>query len=578
MSTDRTSLVLEIVGQYKDFIKNLNTKNVVDTGIQKNQKDVFTFSGGSYVYDNKSAYRLNLIEPLYQKNQKVRSDIQLLPSFIEDFSPQTRFNLQLNAIGGKPPYTFESASTVNEISEDFTVKVSNNNQVLDTTFKFNITNQPTRFTLLNTGLKDGDEFEEYYFPLIAVGGSGTFSWEIKLGPNWLQIDPNTGVLTGTVPNNSRGVTYVVVISVSDGNRRIERTFDLNIVAFNRQELKWLVPTELPNAQTNLTYSFNLLLNGLVSPVISIDSDIPWLNITTTELIEGDPTTTAIKLRGLPPESITIESVLPPGLELTNNGFLFGTTPNVGLYNFIIRVTDSEGIFTENFYSFRVTDNFSRSTKFITPSILPPAKLNTDYNIQLEATGSVPPYNFQLKEGFTLPAVLSLSSNGEISGRVSPFSEREFVHQPFYLFTIIASDTNGVNREQRFVLPVLPVEEVNIPSEAVVSETQELFKVRVNFLYENLIRRNTNYSEIQFSKGSIIVNVLFNSDNSGDLVVNLELDRSHPINVTESIRSSLGSFKELFEQSISFTNTADLLNKFTEPFTKFLGVIAVQGEK
>lgn len=50
----------------------------------------------------------------------------------------------------------------------------------------------------------------------------------------------------------------------------------------------------------------------------------------------------------------------------------------------------------------------------TPGSLPQAQVGKPYNVQLVATGGVPPYTFTVASG-TLPPGLTLSAAGDLSG-------------------------------------------------------------------------------------------------------------------------------------------------------------------
>jgi beta-glucanase (GH16 family) len=89
--------------------------------------------------------------------------------------------------------------------------------------------------------------------------------------------------------------------------------------------------------------------------------------------------------------------------------------SAGTHKVVIRAWNSRGQNGSAYLSINVVSTTSAPSPIaITTSALPGATVGTGYSAALKATGGVPPYTWSLASG-TLPAGLSLSSSGVISG-------------------------------------------------------------------------------------------------------------------------------------------------------------------
>jgi predicted RNA-binding Zn-ribbon protein involved in translation (DUF1610 family) len=104
---------------------------------------------------------------------------------------------------------------------------------------------------------------------------------------WLDIDPATGLLSGT-PNNTHVGSYWVNVSVNDGNGGIDfRNFTLTVI----NTLPAINTTPSTNAFEDTPYSedFNSSDDGQGNVVYSLLSDALWLSINATSgILSGTP--------------------------------------------------------------------------------------------------------------------------------------------------------------------------------------------------------------------------------------------------------------------------------------------------
>ncbi len=152
--------------------------------------------------------------------------------------------------------------------------------------------------------------------------------------------------------------------------------------------------------------------------------------------------------GTAPYSYAVTSgALPSGLSLsTSTGAVTGTPTQAGTFNFQITATDST---TGTGAPFSVTGNYSVTiydvVQVTNASPLPSAQVGAAYSQQMTATGgNGPAYTFAVTFG-SLPAGLTLTSAGLLSG--TPTQGGDF------FFTISATDPGGVSRGKNFQLAV-----------------------------------------------------------------------------------------------------------------------------
>ena len=172
---------------------------------------------------------------------------------------------------------------------------------------------------------------------------------------------------------------------------------------------------------SLVLASSFLLSGLLLACGGGGNTPPVtpLSITTTSLPSGQTavaySTTLAATGGTAPYSWSVKSgTLPAGLSLSAAGAIAGTPTTAGSANVTVQVSDS-AMTPQTADSGSLTLAVSGGTLKITTTTAAVGTVGTAYNFQMEATGGVPPYTWAAATGSTLPAGLSLSSAGVVSG-------------------------------------------------------------------------------------------------------------------------------------------------------------------
>jgi uncharacterized protein (TIGR03437 family) len=139
--------------------------------------------------------------------------------------------------------------------------------------------------------------------------------------------------------------------------------------------------------------------------------------------------------------------LPNGLSLASNGNLTGTPTSAGSYSFTVRTTDANGCTGERSYTLAINNPVCPTITLNPVSPLPAGRIATSYNQTITATGGAAPYDFSLATGSTLPAGLTLSAAGLLSGTPTVGGN--------FSFTIVATDANGCLGSRLYILFIDP---------------------------------------------------------------------------------------------------------------------------
>lgn len=151
-------------------------------------------------------------------------------------------------------------------------------------------------------------------------------------------------------------------------------------------------------------------------------------------VAGRPGLTVFSADGYPGAHLTITGALPSGVTFHDNGngtaTLAGTAPSSEVGSYAVTVRASNGVDPDAVL--HVTLEVAPQLT-ITSTSLAAASVGSPYGATVAATGGLPPYSFTLISG-TLPAGLSLASNGQITGTPTGPTGT-------YSFTVRATDTD-----------------------------------------------------------------------------------------------------------------------------------------
>jgi hypothetical protein len=240
----------------------------------------------------------------------------------------------------------------------------------------------SNLTITTTSLPGGTVGAAYSAQVGASGGTTPYAFTASGLPAGLSINGTTGAITGTPGGGSIG-TSSATIKVTDSTQPTALSATANLSIKISSSTLAITTTSLPSGTAGLAYpSTTLQASGGVSPYT-------W--------------------------SLASGSNLPGGLTLSSAGTLSGTPTTAGSYPFTIVVKDSYSTPNNASAAFTLTIASGAATLTLSPSSLPAAVLNTAYSTALTAAGGVAPYTFALANNTSLPAGLSLSSGGAITG-------------------------------------------------------------------------------------------------------------------------------------------------------------------
>ena len=238
----------------------------------------------------------------------------------------------------------------------------------------------SQLTITTASLPNGVQGSQYTSTtLTAAGGSGQgYSWSISAGqlPSGLTLS-SAGVLSGTLAQSATTATFTVQVQDSASNKATQQfTITMNSPLA-------ITTASLPNGAAGQAYpSTTLAASGGTGQGYS------W--------------------------SVTVGQ-LPSGLALSSAGILSGTlAASAGGATFTVQVQDSGGN--------TATRQFTISVPLtIITTSLPNGAPNSNYSASLAASGgSGQGYSWVLTSG-RLPAALTLSSSGVLSGTLSAWT-------------------------------------------------------------------------------------------------------------------------------------------------------------
>jgi hypothetical protein len=287
--------------------------------------------------------------------------------------------------------------------------------------RFHIWQPPKRaasepLTIVDSALPSGELGESYTYQLTATGGQEPYYWTSTGFPIWLDLDPYTGIISGTPEGFG---TFTLSVKVDDPKGNIaEKQLSLTIEG----EPLAIVDTALPSGELGEPYSYQLTATG-----------------------------------GLEPYFWTYSS-FPIGLDLdASTGIILGTPEEFGTFTLSVTVDDLLG----NIAKKQLTLKIEGTALEITDSVLPSGTMGTAYSHTLTAIGGKGPYYWYEDAGALPDGLFFDGSTGVISGTPSGYDSGTltFDMSVMDIYYNIASKTLTMT----IAVPPLTITNVSLPA-------------------------------------------------------------------------------------------------------------------
>jgi PKD repeat protein len=252
---------------------------------------------------------------------------------------------------------------------------------------------------------------QYNQTLSVSGGTAPYSWTVLGLPGDAQlqdgIDTSRKTITGTFSSSDpRSNTVTVTITDNNGN--------------------------------SLSKNFTLVISDTASP----------LTINTTSLPSGkqgqEYATQMIATGGAAPRTWTLTAgTVPDGVNIYDDGLIYGTPTNSGTFNFSVTVTDASNKTSTQPLTLTIAPTP------VQPVTITPMTLNAEIGIEtfisFEATGGAEPYTWTFDSGSDEPDGLFLEPDGFLDGTPTQAGS--------YQLKLVATDQNGQSATHTFDLTI-----------------------------------------------------------------------------------------------------------------------------
>ena len=260
-----------------------------------------------------------------------------------------------------------------------------------------------------------------------VGGAGGYTYSLQSGllPPGLSLDAFTGEVSGTI--DSPAGVYVFSLKVEDSlSQSFTRQYSMMVSPLKLTSFQNRI---LPNATSNQAYSQTLTMTG-----------------------------------GTPPYTFVRDSgSLPNGLGLDSSSGVIGGTPQGTAFNMNFRVKVTDSAATPNQVSLYLNISVIPQTPqplYITNAVINDMRIGSNNVISINATGGLPPYNFTLEPGSTLPEGVVVHDGTALVGTTfypGPGYLRGIVQTPgVYSLTVRVTDSASNTATRPYNWRVAPI--------------------------------------------------------------------------------------------------------------------------
>ncbi len=251
----------------------------------------------------------------------------------------------------------------------------------------------------------------------------------------ITVASNLQITTTNLQNGVVGNSYTATVTATGGN--LPETFSLasgSVLPAGLSISAAGAITGKPTATGTTNFTVQVKDSSPTPQTVTANLSItvtPALSITTSTLVngvQGAPYSASVSASGGVPSytfALATGSSLPAGLTINAAGLISGTPTAPGTTTFTVQATDASNPAqtATAVLSITVASNLQ-----ITTSVLPNGVVGNSYTGTVTATGGNLPETFSLASGSVLPAGLSISAAGAITGKPTATGTTNFTVQ------------------------------------------------------------------------------------------------------------------------------------------------------